>query len=1812
MSFKSEYTPVVKNIGNNVRIVDPNPNNELVPLEDLFIFVKLKARQKSKTIIDTGGVNSYEITTLEKNNINLSSPQTVDVIDGKEIFKSKPFLTTEWTEIGGLRNDPEGYSRDFEGFGITNVDIEIKSQTAPKVVIDFVDVRGATLFEQGSCSPYGLFFSLPYPIFELTLKGYYGKPITYTLHLVKFNTRFNPDTGNMESRGEFIGYTFAFLSDMIMQFIRTTENLPSSYRVQEKLKEIYTKITSPNTNIFCDNKLTGSNNCFRITDLIKFVENFEKINKEQIVKSTEYKELVDLTELEKLYISYKESVNNLINNLRNSNIKEEKVDNYSKFFINDDQLKTLIKEGGDLNLFFNKKDGKFLNNIKDILTKPISVDGSTVYPYNLSKKIECLLNNPAQFSSNDKSDTYPLYDKISDKWQNCLSELGYKNEDKDDGYFIDFKYILQDIDIELEKINKKTENDSGLLYEKRKDFVKTVNELIEEELGFIPTIKNIFTVILANVEVFLDVLLETYGKAEEYHNLNSKSSGEGISSGLNKVYPWPTYTENDIEKFPGNNTQFYNWVEVRFVRDFIKAFLERKKEDDALLDNTQGIPGFDNYVPINPLESRLMSELSEPIKYNKTEGQENIYRVIGERMFITLDHSYFQPIRLTDDSLNIPVIGKVENWNPLTSNNIINSLGSIEAYNLLYSLDNKQLIQRLLVENEEDFINKIKTELERNNGLTKKKADEIKKITSSGDNNKGFLDTDVYYIFKPNDEVTLEIKPGIIIHPNPYKMEPDRLFQIIDSNKYESDRGINVPEDEDFSKELENYKNNIEKSTNSFKKISSDFDLSRKTDENGLFENNFIIDKQNTILFNKNQFFCTLAMCFKDSVEFSDWWKDSTGDFKINTENSKGGTITSNMGLLFMWNREDFTTTNTFTGILLENKISDFFTGNTNLVSGLITPSTTTLFSPLVTTPLWLDNVNEFRRKVKGTTYEISTNTQNYNLAYLFLHSLKTTPLINRIIQDSSLLGSQSGSLGDKSMIWSLRSFNTTSGFVKVPKAWLLTLGAQLWRWKEFVGTKQVGNKTVWNKPLSCKNCGTGDVPNGLDPLIQPGFNSHDGQIRKPESHRNNILQYLNKVYANTFVSIPNKYKSVFDSDTQKVQINQINNGKNYMYFQYYKFYKDRLGFVNEKLIKPVISGVTSYYSWPQVYIAPHHIPYVSPEIFNDKDNGKGASFSLITDYWIGKQDYTTLMPLTVNKNTYNEAWISSFSKNDTFRDSELDGNLGMIVQYLPDQIKDEIVENFKKWANGEFSNELLKIIDPVNFNTNGTLYDSYNFKVKTLTLPSSNNPTYIDTKLFTDTSIFSKTILCPRENDKLQSLLTDSYYIGNSTPKIWYGYGDDTQNGDNNKTNQFYEDGFVVSEKQFNRYLKSFYDSYRKGRDKRIKILDDKTNNIDPLNQEEQDSDLELSLYRTFKSLSDKWISASESKEKKFFLMDNKDSEKCSGFGKKSSLMDHFKFVNRTMGDIGDKSVINIDKVRNLLDNPKMSLYQLISDILVENEYQFFPLPAYVNITGNGFGKEDLEDMFRPSFDFTGIDCGPLFLCMYTGGNSRQLDLKPLNGTKCKIDQEALNNMKDDGLDLTKTPSDTGENNGENDNGYTAFKILYGVQNQNHFKNIQLDQSEFSETAESLLAIDKLSNQGGTDKTTKGQNLNTIYLTRSYSCQVESLGNMSIQPLGYFDLQGVPMFSGAYLITEVKHNFKPNNASTSFKGVRQPRSILPLVTDAALVMNIDFSSSKSSEIGTGGSLKKTIGGTQKPNTVRTFNGRNIIVDYNFEIDINK
>ena len=63
-------------------------------------------------------------------------------------------------------------------------------------------------------------------------------------------------------------------------------------------------------------------------------------------------------------------------------------------------------------------------------------------------------------------------------------------------------------------------------------------------------------------------------------------------------------------------------------------------------------------------------------------------------------------------------------------------------------------------------------------------------------------------------------------------------------------------------------------------------------------------------------------------------------------------------------------------------------------------------------------------------------------------------------------------------------------------------------------------------------------------------------------------------------------------------------------------------------------------------------------------------------------------------------------------------------------------------------------------------------------------------------------------------------------------------------------------------------------------------------------------------------------------------------------------------------------------------------------------------------------------------------------------------------------------------------------------------------------------------------------------------------------MGNALIQPTMYFNVRNIPMFSGPYMITTVKHRITENGFDTSFEGIRQPFYSLPKI-DIKYCLNV-------------------------------------------------
>jgi len=674
MALNQGPQPKVQDMGNGIRYVDPNPTDEIVNHEDLVMYVKLVARSKGRSILTFDDANDQVTNIVEQRNVksetNFTYPTGKDSID------------TSWTNIGGGNLN---FGEDLGSFGITNINIEFKSSFMPQIVIDFVDVRGAALFEQGPCSPYAVFFHLPYPVFELTVKGYYGRPVTYTLALTKFNTKFNSDTGNFESKAEFVGYTYAFLADIPMGYVMAAGFMEKPHNGKDILAEKW--------KLLMDKKVLVNNVETPLIDQTSFTDATKPINVYDLIKSSkklesrtsELKNSTQVTNLGK--------INKTKNELKG--LRESVLEFRQKFL-----EKIANSPNGGYRISpntTNQKNTLYLKlpNVSASDDNPVLVElKKVVETYfgtgensQLGGTIGAKYNSVNSYYTNNAIDGPPIlsWDTIK---TNASGFFGTPINIVDGlrDYYIDiYESLLKPIDVASVELNKK--------YIIEKDNTKNfLNKEVVTTLGFLPTISNVFAIILTNVEVFLELLLRTSRDAEKYHQENNVNIGldkTGLQQILdlkgtqnngaelsdeendkqkNKVYPWPTYYEKkqgsdsevgDKETYPGENPEFVSWPEVIFVESFIKALTKLKGELAVLELQLENLPGYDNFAPITPYETHAFGVVESPNRWLKIQNgssdqaswADSIYKVMGENAFIIGDYTMINSLSVWKSQL---------------------------------------------------------------------------------------------------------------------------------------------------------------------------------------------------------------------------------------------------------------------------------------------------------------------------------------------------------------------------------------------------------------------------------------------------------------------------------------------------------------------------------------------------------------------------------------------------------------------------------------------------------------------------------------------------------------------------------------------------------------------------------------------------------------------------------------------------------------------------------------------------------------------------------------------------------------------------------------------------------------------------------------------------------------------------------------------------------------------------------------------------------------------------------------------------------
>jgi hypothetical protein len=321
--------------------------------------------------------------------------------------------------------------------------------------------------------------------------------------------------------------------------------------------------------------------------------------------------------------------------------------------------------------------------------------------------------------------------------------------------------------------------------------------------------------------------------------------------------------------------------------------------------------------------------------------------------------------------------------------------------------------------------------------------------------------------------------------------------------------------------------------------------------------------------------------------------------------------------------------------------------------------------------------------------------------------------------------------------------------------------------------------------------------------------------------------------------------------------------------------------------------------------------------------------------------------------------------------------------------------------------------------------------------------------------------------------------------------------------------------------------------------------------------------LWETFKALNDSWIAGFDFESK--------------------TLFEDVMLVDRASRNVGDKVLVDIFQIMDLIDgaNYKNTLLDMVTTILVQNNFQHFMLPAYVNF----YNVQDVQKNPTPRPDgslefgntlfgtFLNVDyrnSSPKFLCYYASKPSEHLDMKDNIDYRYRDDAFDLRRASDNPL----IENQIDKQDWAKSNKVVGFNVDMTRQNQQIFKSFSVAQDPGKPTSESLEMLNQMANLDKNRRsTTQSVSLYNLYKNRSYTCSVDMMGDALIQPMMYFNIRNIPMFSGPYMITKVSHSVSENGFETQFEGTRQPFYSLPRIDNFVQTLNVKILSTIQSKI---------------------------------------
>ena len=1810
------------NVGNNLIVVDPNkivgsdgnPQDRLVNTEDLVMYANLEAKIFPRSKVVSGGkagdkisvgIFDGELNFLKPINSDSHNSDWTDAFTNPDVNK-KTFTKNEGISVTN--------NVDFQGFGITSINVILNSSYIPQVTINFTDIRGKTLFEQArGNTPYTAFFHLPYPTFFLTLKGYYGKAIKYQLMMENFTSRFDPTSGDYLVTCIFKGSHIAMMRDINMHQTLTAPymyptNSDESGRVTDtKGKQMLGQVYK----LYKSKKLIAEDFPETMT-AVELIETLKSMDNDlsKLYTSTHLSMTTDKLE-------YKSLMKDLFSAIFGSGGwrakylgKSVNVDiEYSFKEGNENKTKVKKARAYELTGIGNTKGlitAKEILDHQDEVIKTAKDELDTI----ISKFIEDISQN-ITFSgglNNSEENDYVVKSEMLDRYKksnranislfkDSRANQGINVVDKTNLDTNNYPYIILEQDrASFGELYKDLETEFNIKATLMEGVVtKQLNKRLKESIGFEPTIRNVFAVLVSGADVFLRLMDEVHYNAMDVSD-NEVRRKNVKDSDVDTVFPWPEFnkvveepnicTTSTILKYPGAKDVIEDtgaddkviWPEVDFVEEYTKTSVYKSSEYKFETENKGNKL---NFTPISLKDWPAKEPYGEPL-YTKI-----IWELYIRSMNVVRYGSITTRLLGVNDS---DILG-------------LNEMASYEAKNMYEKVKDFPGVV--------DFIKELGSSENMHNEMAindEKRAKEL--VENNFIEDIGELNIDKYFLSN-------KIK-----------------FSTTDTRKFaDSEKAINIPKDTDGMFDL--IPTIMPQAGGAKDWVSMNYAGATNLEVNDFY------DMKNSLTYDRG-----VTNVVIDSVNLN-YFTDEKYIEGVECQVIHEGRLLFEKNLDVIDNALSYYTTATSNKIITEGEIN---------FEPIVTSATSTeqpsKLTSVLNTPYFINALVQGSREERLLEYSGSYNTA----AYLFLNSLPLPTFREKVLikEENVRFGAYISQI-----------FNQVGAIHKIPTALALKIGSIWWRYKNSVINGNDPLSDIWDN-IGKITGGTGTVVDAYDSISlnsEYTFNTGTTSYISQSGNSTSVGVYPNyiselhhlvsgvpgngipalggdldttidgsglvaplTIHHNSNIKITNgsgsatttvQFYDVFLDTALKNVDNPLgaklkDGSYNGRYFVLYPS-SGALRDSDVDSYGPVVTGDTATHNggcrllWGASNYGyfEHKLSYMPPPNCYSKkiDNTKNKQ----TDWELNENnDYTTIEELQgvfsvesldMFENLFNEF---SSNKGSTESGGTLKGLIREImvientyvsqtedpndVTRLTKELRNAQMKKFEIVMN-EFMSKKIHYIHKSTTNLEQDLIDQELTLINII--KSIKNESGDILGKFVDTAHdFTTTPTLPQGNALRSNMILSvgAYSVVNTgytqftthslANPMYNMFNDIREDGSgielsyNNITllspfikmyiSHLMKTNTVISG---NEYIDIFLDKIKKLEERESKFIDTVLTKFGKSFEEEEkggnnedmfdsrtsveSDDLKLELYQQFKLLNDRWVSGMELANQTIF--------------------ERFLFFDRANRNIGDVAYVDIWDIIQLdtpfdKDNGKtltQSLYSFLSTIVYNNKWQMLALPAYVNFNSMKGNSQALgNSVFSAYRTVDYVDSAPVFLCQYIGKPSENLDKRDVN-----------NGYKDDSSDLNKVTNniliggDCG--NKEEKNKVVGFNVDFGIPNQNIFESITLDQSQYQNTSESYKILQQMADSGGPGSTSMASSsLFNVYASRSYTCKVTCMGNMMIQPTQYFQLRYLPMFNGPYLITSVSHSISPNNIETSFEGIRVPIPKMPTIDDLVQRVN--------------------------------------------------